>query len=192
MLVRILIKCLTGILWSIFFSVGSAVVGVLVAYGLSKLLLFVNFFDPSSISSFRIIFARLILIFGTIAGFYIGYSRTLKKDAEDIDNKQLFRKLAFLVIVFLIIGIPGYIIYLNIRAYNKYSYYVYASEENIFVSKIDPKNPKIISHGRMKKKKILSIDDKIDNGNGPKKGKVRWYDCYGIDCDEGWENISYK
>ena len=180
MLLRILIKCLTGILLSIFFFVGSAIVVPFI------------FSNLASTNSFTNILPEVVMLSGTVAGFYIGYSRTLKKDAEEIDNKQLVRKLAILVVVFLIIGILGYIIYLNIRGYNKFSYYVYASEENVFASKIDPKNQKIIDHGRMIKKKIISMDNKIDNGDGPQTGKVRWYDCYGIDCDEGWENRSYN
>ena len=189
---KTLIKCLDGILWSIFFFIGSAIVGALMASGLDKLLTLVNFFNPSSIHSITIIFSRVVLFFGAAAGFYIGYSRTLKEDAGDSDKKQLIRKLTFLVIIFLIIGIPGYIIYLNIRAYNKYGYYVYVSDENVFVSKIDPKNPKILDHGRMLKKKIIRLDEEVDRGDGQKMGKIRWYECYGIDCDEGWENRSYR
>jgi len=190
--VRILIKVLSGTVWSIFFFVGSALVGALVGSGLRELLTFINFFNHSSINSFTIILTRLILFSGPIAGFYIGYSRPLKKDAQDIDNKQLVRKLVFLVIVLFIIGILGYTIYANIRAYNKYGYYVYVSDENVFVSKIDPKNPKIIGHGRMLQKKIIRLDEEVDRGDGQKMGKIRWYECYGIDCDEGWESRSYK
>ncbi len=189
---RILIKVLTGILWSIFFFVGSIIVGALVAVGLSKLLSVVSFFNPASINSFTLIITRLIIFSGTIAGFYIGYSRTLKKDAKDIDNKVMFRKLVFLVIVFFIIGIPSYIIYLNMRAYNRYGYYVHVTNENVFDSTIDPKNSKIVDHGRLLQEKIIRLDEKIDGGDGKKVGKIRWFECYGIDCDEGWESRSYK
>ena len=109
-----------------------------------------------------------------------------------MDKKQLVRKLIFLVIVLFIIGILGYTIYVNIQAYNKYGYYVYVSDENVFVSKIDPRNPKIIGHGRMLKKKIFKLDEEVDRGDGQKIGKIRWYECYGIDCDEGWESRSFK
>jgi len=189
---RILIKVLTGILWSIFFFVGSIIVGALVASGLSKLLSVVSFFNPASISSFSLIITRLIIFSGTIAGFYIGYSRTLKKVAKDIDNKVMFRKLVFLVILFFIIGIPSYIIYINIRVYNRYGYYVHVTNENVFDSTIDPKNPKIIDHGRLLQEKIIGLDEKIDDGDGKKGGKIRWFECYGIDCDESWESRSYK
>ena len=158
---KTLIKCLTGILWSIFFIIGSAIVGAFMAPGLDKLLTLVNFFNPSPIHGITIIFSRIVLLLGALAGFYIGYSRTLKEDSGDSDKKQLIRKLTFLIVIFLIIGIFGYIIYLNIRGYNKYGYYVYVSDENVFISKIDPKNPKIIDHGRMLKKKIIRLGESI-------------------------------
>ena len=47
---------------------------------------------------------------------------------------------------------------------------------------------KILDHGRMGKNKIITMDNEIDSGDGHKKGKIRWYECYGIDCDEGWES----
>lgn len=187
-----LIKFLTGILWSILFFVGSAIVGALVASGLDKLLTFANFFSPSLINSFTIISARLILLFGTIAGFYLGYSRTLKKDAESINNKQLLSKLASLVIILLAIGIPIYILYLNIRAYNRYVYYVKVTDEKLFNAKINPLDPKILSHGRALKEEIIKADKDIDGGDGRKKGTIRWFECYGIDCDEGFESRFYK
>ena len=109
-----------------------------------------------------------------------------------MDHKQLVRKGFKLGIVLFLIGSIGYVIIVNIRAYNKYGYYVHVSDENMFLSKIDPKNPKIIDHGRMQKRKIISIDDEIDRGDGQKKGKIRWYECYGIDCDEGWQSRFYK
>lgn len=36
--------------------------------------------------------------------------------------------------------------------------------------------------------KCIMDDKNIDNGNGPRKGKVRWAECYsGPDCNEaGW------
>jgi len=89
---RILIKDLTGILCSTFFFVDSIIVGDLVAASLSKLLSVVSFLNPASISSFTLIITRLIIFSGTIAGFYIGYSRTRKKDAKDIENKVMFIK----------------------------------------------------------------------------------------------------
>jgi hypothetical protein len=189
---RILIKVLSGTVWSMFFFIGTALVGALVSSVLSELLTSINLFNPSSINSFTKIFTGFILFSGPIAGFYIGYSRALKKDTQDIDNKQLVGKLVLLSVVILIIGFIGYIIYANMRAYNKYGYYVYVSDETVFGSKIDPGNPKIINHERMLKIEIVRLDEDIDSGDGQKMGKVRWYGCRGIDCDEGWESVYYK
>ncbi len=39
--------------------------------------------------------------------------------------------------------------------------------------------------GPKKTEKCISLDKKIDNGDGPQKGKVRWCVCgMGPDCDE--------
>ena len=189
---RILIKVLDGILCSVFFLLGSAIVGALVADGLSTLFSTVSHINPSSISKFTNIISRLILVLGTIAGFYLGYSRTLKKNVQDIGIKKKVTKLVLLIIGLFIIGIIGYIVYLNIRAYNKFGYYVYVSDEKVFDSTIDSKDPKILDHGRLLKDEIIGLDKKIDGGDGKKEGKVRWVECYGIDCDEGWESRSYK
>ena len=100
-------------------------------------------------------------------------------------------KLVLLIIRFFV-GIIGYTVFINIRAYNRYGYYVYVSDEKVFDSSIEPNNPKIIDHGRLLQEKIIGLDKKIDGGDGKKEGKVRWAECYGIDCDEGWESRSYK
>ena len=46
----------------------------------------------------------------------------------------------------------------------------------------------IVDYGRILKDKIVIKDKDIDNGDGPFSGKLRWYNCNGIDCDEGWES----
>jgi hypothetical protein len=66
---------------------------------------------------------------------------------------------------------------------------VHVSDESVFATKLDSKNPKIIDHGRLTKDEVVRMDKKIDKGDGPKKGKLRWYVCRGIDCDEGWESV---
>ena len=134
----------------------------------------------------------LVLFSCPILGFYVGYSRAQKKNTQDIDSKQLIGKLVLLGVIILIIGFIGYVIYANMRAYNKYGYYVRVSDEIVFDSKIDPGNPQIINHGRMRKEEIVELDEEIDGGDGPKMGKIRWYECFGIDCDEGWEGRSYR
>jgi hypothetical protein len=90
--VKILIKVLSGTVWSIFFFIGSALVSALTASVLSELLTSLNILNHSSVDSFTIILIGLILFAGPIAGFYIGFSRALKKDTQDIDNKQLVKK----------------------------------------------------------------------------------------------------
>ena len=42
-------------------------------------------------------------------------------------------------------------------------------------------------YGRIPVQDCEQIDKDVDGGDGPDKGKVRWYLCYGIDCHEGWE-----
>jgi hypothetical protein len=58
----------------------------------------------------------------------------------------------------------------------------------VYASKINPQNPLILDYGRMLKAEIFEMDRKIDGGDGQKLGKIRWYECRGIDCDEGWES----
>ena len=103
-------------------------------------------------------------------------------------SERLVKRLIVLGAFLFLIGMIGYIVFINIRAYNKYAYYVHVSDEGIFSSKIDPKNTKILDHGRVEKGKIVNLDNEVDSGDGQEKGKVRWYECFGIDCDEGWEN----
>jgi hypothetical protein len=47
------------------------------------------------------------------------------------------------------------------------------------------KHAKSISYSRLPTIECIAKDNQIDNGDGPKKGKVRWVECtYGPDCDE--------
>lgn len=43
-------------------------------------------------------------------------------------------------------------------------------------------------YGRIPVQDCKEEDLLIDGGDGPDKGKVRWYICWGIDCDETWES----
>lgn len=184
---RILVKILYGIVWSICFIFASALAGALVTAGLEALFAVFDFIGPSFAYIFTRVVAIAIMVLGPITGFYIGYTRALKKEAQNIDNKRLVKKLVFPVIVLCITGFIVYILVINMRAYNKYGFFVHASDESVFVSKIDPHDPRIVNHGRIKKEKIFELDREIDKGDGRRQGKVRWYECYGIDCDEGWE-----
>ncbi|MFX1566599.1 MAG: hypothetical protein ACFFCH_11485 [Promethearchaeota archaeon] len=72
--------------------------------------------------------------------------------------------------------------------YDKYVFYVHVNDEAIFETRLDPSDVRIIDRGRQLKDEIIMIDKKIDSGDGAYAGKLRWYICSGIDCDEGWEN----
>ena len=43
-------------------------------------------------------------------------------------------------------------------------------------------------YGRIPVQDCKEDDFLIDGGDGPDKGRVRWYICWGIDCDEAWES----
>jgi hypothetical protein len=187
-LMRILVKVVTGLVWSTLFFIGSVLLGALVVSGLEYLMDLAGFLTPSSGHIFTRVVGVAIVVLGTTTGFYIGYSRALKKDAQPIGNRQLAKKLVFPVIVLSIMGFAVYILVLNIRAYNRYGFFVQVSDESVFASKMEKGDPRIVNHGRIKKDKIFRLDREVDSGDGPQNGKVRWYECYGIDCDEGWEN----
>lgn len=129
-------------------------------------------------------------LIGALSGFYLGYSG-LSRLSERVGNRPLGKKLAFLVVHLLAIGVIANGVYRNMQSYSKYSYYVYSSDESVFASRIDPEDPRIIEHDRVTGSRVTSMDDEIDRGDGPKKGKVRWHVCFGIDCDEGWESRHY-
>lgn len=185
-------KILSGIIWSIVFFIGSGIVSLLVTIGLGDLLTTANILNDSIGNTVTYIIGKFILILGTIAGFYIGYTRPQKKDNQKAAYKNPVRKLVYSVIVVFIISIVGYTIYANLKVYQSYGYFVQVSAEDVFVSRLDPSNPLIVDHGRMLKEKIRLLDNKIDRGDGHKEGFVRWYGCSGIDCDEGWESHIYK
>ena len=91
-------------------------------------------------------------------------------------------QLAFGLIVF---GIIFFLfLYWQSRGYKKYVVYVQVNTEAIFNNTLNPVDPQILDYGRKYKKEILDID----KGDGPNAGKLRWYFCGGIDCDEGWES----
>jgi hypothetical protein len=71
--------------------------------------------------------------------------------------------------------------------YNNFVIYVQVEDEVIFKNTLNPSDPHIQKYGRKLKKEIIATDKDIDNGDGPNSGKLRWYVCGGIDCDEGWQ-----
>lgn len=79
-------------------------------------------------------------------------------------------------------------IYWQSSGYKKDVIYVQVEDEAIFKKRLDSSDPHILNYGRELNEEITAIDNKIDNGNGPASGKLRWYVCGGIDCDEGWQS----
>ena len=73
------------------------------------------------------------------------------------------------------------------RPYNRFVIFVHVKDENIFEDTLTPSDPRLLDFGRRTKEEIIATDTKKDNGDGPDSGKLRWYVCGGIDCDEGWE-----
>ena len=74
------------------------------------------------------------------------------------------------------------------RGYNKFVIFVHVTDEHIFKNTLNPSDPDLIDFGRKIKEEVIAMDNKEDNGDGPVLGKLRWYVCGGIDCDEGWQN----
>ena len=72
--------------------------------------------------------------------------------------------------------------------YDQYAYFIQVSDEAIFTARLNPSDARIIDKGRKLKAEILLMDKEKDDENGASAGKIRWYVCSGIDCDEGWEN----
>ena len=87
----------------------------------------------------------------------------------------------FLVLFFLFI-------YWQSSGYEKYVIYVQVKGEAAFNKLINTKDPSILEYGRKDKNEIIAMDNDVDSGDGADNGKLRWYVCGGIDCDEGWES----
>ncbi len=62
------------------------------------------------------------------------------------------------------------------------------NDEAVFTKTLSKGDTHIIEHGRKLKTDVIAMDKKKDQGNGSKQGKIRWYICRGIDCDEGWQS----
>ncbi len=121
-------------------------------------------------------------IAGAMAGFFVALI------AQGIGGFLLGdnRPAVIALIVTLAAGGFGYIVYLQISAYKVYSVYAHVADEEVFLQPLDEADPRLISHGRELDKEVLEMDMEIDGGDGPESGKLRWYDCVGIDCDEQW------
>jgi hypothetical protein len=95
-------------------------------------------------------------------------------------------QLIFGLLIFFLI----FFLFLNWQAsdYKKYVIYVQVKDKAVFKNILNSSNPQILNFGRKLKEEVIAIDNDKDNGDGPNLGKLRWYICDGIDCDEGWES----
>ncbi len=98
---------------------------------------------------------------------------------------KFFIRLVFALM--LVISILFFVSRACTRGYDQYAFYIHVNEESIFQDPISPTDSRLIDKGRKPKPEVTTMDNEIDNGDGPKAGKLRWYGCTGIDCDEGWE-----
>ncbi|MFH0725747.1 MAG: hypothetical protein V2B19_05260 [Pseudomonadota bacterium] len=73
------------------------------------------------------------------------------------------------------------------KGYDQYAYFVHVKNETVFKATLSDADSQILDHARRSKKEVMSMDQQIDKSDGPEKGMLRWYDCSGIDCDEGWQ-----
>ena len=92
-----------------------------------------------------------------------------------------------IIALLIFLGIPFYCYHSLTKGYDKFAIFVQVNEASIFKAQLNPLDSRIIDHGRLLKDEIIKMDKEIDNGDGANTGKLRWYLCRGIDCDEGWE-----
>ena len=74
------------------------------------------------------------------------------------------------------------------KGYDDYAYFVQVNDEAVFTKNLSERDTRILEHGRKLKIDIIAMDKDMDQGNGPNQGRIRWYTCSGIDCDEGWQH----
>ena len=107
-----------------------------------------------------------------------------------------------ILLVFILFFLPGFLLgwsmvvqsLLEMRGYaeptySRYAVCVEADDTSLYEKVLRPSD--VVYHGRILVRDCAQIDKDIDDGDGPDKGKVRWYLCYGIDCHERWE-YSFK
>ncbi len=96
------------------------------------------------------------------------------------------------IIVLVIVFAGFFVLYRSCtKGYDNYAYFVQVNDEAVFAKNLSEGDTRILEHGRKLKTDIIAMDKDLDQGNGPNLGKIRWYICSGIDCDEGWE-ISFR
>ncbi|MGD9079712.1 MAG: hypothetical protein PVG96_10240 [Desulfobacterales bacterium] len=106
---------------------------------------------------------------------------------------QLHKSVGQLILGLIIFFLIFYLfIYLYTIPYRKNVIYVQVKDAVVFEKPLNSSDPQILDFGRKPKNEISAIDRDIDNEDGPDSGKLRWYVCGGIDCDEGWQHRFYK
>ncbi len=93
-----------------------------------------------------------------------------------------------IIVLLIFLAIPFFAYRSCTTGYDRYAFYVHVNDGAAFEARLAPSDARIIDRGRRLKDDIIIMDKDIDNGDGAKAGKLRWYVCSGIDCDEGWEN----
>ena len=184
---QFILKIIRGLLWSLGCMVGAAICGSLLAMVISYL----AGSNPASTNTFVAGLIWMLTAAGAVGGFYLGYTGKYsrgKKTSEDVTPASAI----FLVIGLLAVCGIGSCLYLNIKAYQKYGYYVLATDPSIFTQPLSSSSAGIEDRNRALIEDIVSMDNRIDGGDGPARGRLRWYTCVGIDCDEGWEQRSYQ
>jgi hypothetical protein len=107
----------------------------------------------------------------------------------ELGHDQLLKSVGQLVFGLLIFFLVFFLfLHWQASGYKKYGIYVHVNDESIFKNQLEPSDTRIIDKGRKLKDAIIKMDHDIDGGDGANLGKLRWYTCGGIDCDEGWEN----
>ena len=102
-----------------------------------------------------------------------------------------------LLLGFILFLLPGFLLgwsmvvqsVLEMRGYVEpsYSRYAVCVAVNDISSYEKVLSPSDVYCGRILVQDCEQRDKDVDGGDGPDKGKVRWYLCFGIDCHEGWE-----
>jgi hypothetical protein len=107
---------------------------------------------------FKIIFLLCFILF-LLPGFLLGWSMVVQSVLE----------------------MRGYVE----PTYSRYAVCVAVNDIGLYEKVLSPSD--VGYYGRILIQDCEQIDKDVDGGDGPDKGKVRWYLCYGIDCHEGWE-----
>ena len=105
-----------------------------------------------------------------------------------IGHDQLLKSVGQLILGLIIFFLIFFLFfYWYSSGYRKYVIYVQVKDDVVFEKPLNSSDPQILDWGRKPKNEINAIDRDIDNEDGPYSGKLRWYVCGGIDCDEGWQ-----